>query len=74
MARTFEELVPDLLGARGLTEVPPEIAIFHLRKAAIALCERSHVWTQEIILDTQEGVSDYPIELEDGARSLLLNL
>lgn len=68
MTRTFEELVPDLLGARGLTGVPPEIAVFHLRKATIELCERSHVWVQTIDIDAQKGVSDYPIELPDAAK------
>lgn len=68
MTRTFSELVPDLLGARGLTGVPPEIAVFHLRKATIELCERSHVWSQVVEIDAQAGVADYYIELPDGAK------
>ena len=68
MTRTFEELIPDLLGARGLTGVPPNIAVFHLRKAAIELCERSHVWSQVLEIDSQSGVQDYPLELPGDAK------
>lgn len=67
MSRTFDDLIPDLLGARGLTGVPPEIAVFHLRKAAIELCEQSFIWKQTVTIDAQAGVRDYPIELKDEA-------
>lgn len=68
MNRKFEDLIPDLTGGRGLTGVPPEIALFHLRKATIELCERSHIWTQVVELDAQKGVSDYSLELPDQAK------
>jgi hypothetical protein len=67
MTRAFEVLLPDLTGARGLIGVPPEIAAFHLLKAAIELCERSHIWVQEVKIDAQAGVEDYPLELTDSA-------
>lgn len=63
--KTFNSMLSALLGARGFTDVPPEIAEFHLRDAAIDLCQKSHVWQQEVTLDTQAGVADYPIELAD---------
>ena len=63
--KTFNSMLSGLLGARGFTDVPPEIAEFHLRDAAIDLCQKSHVWRQEVLIDVQSGVADYPIELAD---------
>ena len=65
--QTYNSMLPDLLGAKGIVGIPPDIAIFHLRKAAIEFCQRSHVWVQQVFIDAQEAVSDYPIELEDDA-------
>jgi hypothetical protein len=73
MARTFEDLIPDLFGARGLVSVPPEIGVFHLRKATIELCERSHIWRHTVTLDAQEGVGDYPIEVPAGTRLVAIS-
>lgn len=73
MSQTFEALLPDLLGAKGLVNVPPEIGVFQLRKALIEFCERSHVWQHTLSIDAQEGVSDYPIEVPAGARFIAVS-
>jgi hypothetical protein len=73
MNRTFKDLVPELMGAHAVIGIPPEIAEFHIRKAVIELCERSHIWTTDIRLDEQAGVEDYPIDLEDCARVVAVN-
>jgi hypothetical protein len=65
--KMFEDLLPALIGGHGLIGLPPEIGVFHLRKAAIELCERSHIWRDKVLIDTQLGVSDYPIDVPSGS-------
>jgi hypothetical protein len=73
MTRPLSDMIPDLLGGRGLVGVPPEIALFHLRKAFINLCERSHVWIEDITFDIQQNVSDYPLDLPPETEAIALN-
>lgn len=73
MDRTFRDLVPELMGAHGIMGIPVEIVEFHIRKATIELCERSHIWTMDIRLDEQAGVEDYPIDVENCARIVAVN-
>lgn len=58
----------EVVSASGLGEVPPETAIFAIKKATIELCEISNIWKENITLDIQEGVCDYPIDMPDGLR------
>lgn len=67
MLKPIDALVPDLLGARALVDLPPNLAIQHLREVAVELCAIAHVWKQTLTLDLQAGVTDYPIEPHDGA-------
>ena len=67
MTRPFSDLLPDLLGGRGLVNVPPSIAEMHLRRATIELCERTHIWVATVYIDAQAGVADYPLDVPDGA-------
>ncbi|WAC72073.1 hypothetical protein OU995_21250 [Roseateles sp. SL47] len=62
----FDDLLPDLLV--DVDGCPELTAISHLRRAARAFCEQTHVWT--VTLDpfqTQTGVAGYVLALPDGA-------
>jgi hypothetical protein len=66
--RDIKDLLPDLTGARGIIGIAPNIALFHLTQAAIELCERAPVWVETLLIDQQQGLTEYPLDLFEGAR------
>lgn len=61
-------LLPDLLGAKGILNAPPQIALDALRKTAIDFCNQSGVWEYRAGFDLQPDVRDYPLEVLQGTR------
>lgn len=64
----IKDLLADVMGAKGLVGVPPEIAEDAMRKTAIDFCTQSTIWEFEDGFDTQVNVADYPIFVPEGAR------
>jgi hypothetical protein len=65
---TIRTILPDILGAKGLVGVPPEIAEDAIRKTAIDFCTQTTIWEYENGFKTQYNVADYPIYTPEGSR------
>jgi len=64
----LQQLIPDVLGAKGLVGVPVPIAVDALRKTAIDFCTQSTIWEYQDAFQTQYNVADYPLFLPEGSR------
>lgn len=64
----FEDMLFEVVSLGGLGSVPPEIAIAAIKKATIELCEISNIWKENVTLDIQENVCDYPIDVPENVR------
>lgn len=62
------DLLSDVMAAKGLIGVPPEIAADALRKAAIDFATQTGIWEYEGSFETQYNVADYPIYTPEGSR------
>jgi len=62
---SIEDFVDDTTGAFGIVDCPDAIVIQHLKDAAIQFFTKSHVWKQELYINAQANVKDYPIKLHD---------
>lgn len=65
---SIHTLLADVLGAKGIVGVPPEIAVDALRKTAIDFCTQSTIWEYESGFATQYNVADYPLYVPEGSR------
>ncbi len=61
-------MLADILGAKGLVGVNPEIAVDALRKTAIDFTVQSGVWEYYGQFTSQENVADYPIDVPADSR------
>lgn len=64
----IQYLLADLMGARGLDGVPPQIATDALRKTAIDFCTQSTIWEFVDRFQVQYNVADYPLYVPEGTR------
>ncbi len=64
----IHELTADVMGAKGITGVPPELAVDAIRKTAIDFCTQSTIVEFRDKFRTQYNVSDYPIEVPENMR------
>ncbi len=65
---SLQSMLADIMGAKGITNCPPQIAIDALRKTAIDFCTQSTIWQYTNGFDTQYNVADYPIFTPEGSR------
>jgi len=64
----MQDLIPDVMGAKGLVGVPPQIALDALRKTAIDFCTQSTIWEFHDEFVVQYNVADYPVNVPEGTR------
>lgn len=64
----IHDLMADVLGAKGIVGVPPEIAVDAVRKTAIDFCTQSTIWEFRDGFPIQYNVSDYPLRIPKGSR------
>lgn len=64
----MHDMLADILGAKGILGVPPEIGIDALRKTAIDFCTQSTIWEFRNMFQIQYNVPDYPVEVPEGSR------
>lgn len=56
-----------------IPELPDDILMHYVRKAAIEFCERSHVLQREVVICLQPCVPNYLLEPPDCTRIVLIN-
>lgn len=61
-------MLPDVMGAKGLLGVPPEIVADAVRKTAIDFCQQSTIWEYTDHFMSQTNVQDYPLDIPFDAR------
>lgn len=63
MNKPLMDYVPLVHGVRGLVSAPPEVVVEHVRKAATEFADRTRVWQEDVHLDVQANVLDYPVDM-----------
>jgi hypothetical protein len=64
----LDVMIADVMGAKGLLGVPPQIAMDALRKTAIDFCTQTTIWEYHGQVATQANVADYPLDVPEDAR------
>lgn len=64
----IHSILADVLGAKGIVGVPPEIALDAVRKTAIDFATQTGIWEYQDSFKTQFNVADYPIYTPEGSR------